>query len=217
MKKLSCFATFFAGILVGAIPYVLTLTWHTSPTAIETSIAEMLYDDLQPYVNDYRLDTVLQLLKEQASKKRTPISNAEIYPPLIDLALKHSEKAATEALAQAEQFLKILSTKEHILPIVENRIYIEILEEGSGEIVSPQDVINIHFKEFSLDGTILKDTTSIKPFTIPLSQTIKGFQLGMQGAKIGERRKIYLHPEFGFDKLGQNDLLIYEISVISKK
>ena len=217
MKKTSYFVTFFVGIFVGAVPCFFTFNWHVSPTAVETSLAEMLYEDLQPYANDYRLDMVLQLLQDQVAKKRPPIGNDEMYSPLIDLAMQCSEKEGAEALENAEKFLEMLSKQDNVLPIIKNRIYVEILEAGSGAVITPQDSISIHFKEYSLDGTLLKDTTSARAFIIPLNQTIKGFQLGIQGAKIGERRKLYLHPEFGFDKLGRKDLLIYEVFVISKE
>jgi peptidylprolyl isomerase len=68
-----------------------------------------------------------------------------------------------------------------------------------------------------MDGKLIKDAE--QPFTIPLSQTIRGFQMGMAGAKVGEKRKIYVHPEYGFGKMGRkspNKLLIYEVTIVEK-
>ena len=46
---------------------------------------------------------------------------------------------------------------------------------------------------------------------------IKDFQTGMKGAKVGEVRKIYIHPDYGFGKIGRsqesNMPLLYEIAL----
>ena len=42
-------------------------------------------------------------------------------------------------------------------------------------------------------------------------------KIGIQGAKEGERRKIYIHPDFGFGRIGRacepNQTLIYEVHI----
>ncbi|GAB5411158.1 MAG: hypothetical protein ChlgKO_02720 [Chlamydiales bacterium] len=70
--------------------------------------------------------------------------------------------------------------------------------------------------QFDIKRELIKDTQT-KSFIILISRMIKDFQLGMEGAKAGEVRKIYIQPEYGFGKIGHsqesNMLFIYEIAV----
>ncbi len=53
--------------------------------------------------------------------------------------------------------------------------------------------------------------------TIPLDQTIQGFNLGIAGMKEGEKRRLFVHPELGYGTTGHlppNSLLIFDIEVV---
>ena len=93
------------------------------------------------------------------------------------------------------------------------------MEQGTGDLIAKDDTVELVFKEYAPDGALIKDTGE-KIFTIPLSHTIKGFSLGLEGARVNERRKIYIHPEYGFGTHGRQDsnqLLTYEVVLVGKK
>ena len=51
---------------------------------------------------------------------------------------------------------------------------------------------------------MLDTHSSDKPITLVLSDTILGFAKGASGMACGERRKIYIHPDFAYGKYGQH-------------
>jgi peptidylprolyl isomerase len=188
---------------------------------VESSLAQILYENIKPYgLEGYRLNKVLQTVQEMAKQRRAEIPLSEVYVPLAPLAARQVEKEATANLKRAEAVLENLKNQPSIISIVDNRIYVETLEAGSGEIIGSQDIVEIQFKEYDAQGTLIKDTSDMAPFTIPLSQTIKGFQLAIKGMRVGERRKIHIHPEYGFGKINHADpnrLLVYEVILVGKK
>lgn len=138
---------------------------------------------------------------------------------LLQLAAKKADKKALANLQNAEQFLEDLAKNTKALPVIDKKIYIETLQEGFGDMISSEDIISIRFKQYDQTGTLLKDTDE-DAFTVALSKMIKGFKLGMNGARVGERRKIYIHPDLGFGKISfghpPNELLIYEVVIVDK-
>ncbi len=182
-------------------------------------MAQMVYEKLDEYRDEIDLDSVLSLVKGFANHKMPLKEEQELYEPLMEIAERKAEQKALAARQRAEHFLQTLEQNPQVMPVVPGRVYVEILQEGNGDLVTADDAVVIQFKEYAPDGSILKDTSE-EAYTIPLPQTIRGFQFGMNGAKVGEKRKIYLHPDFGFGKMGRkvpNKLLIYEVAIIGKK
>ena len=83
----------------------------------------------------------------------------DLYAPLMDLAEKKAEEQANQILHKAENFLSTLKQNPKIYSVVENRVFIEVLEEGDGRAVASDDVVAIQFKEYGIDGVLLKDTS----------------------------------------------------------
>ena len=190
-----------------------------APTEVEVALAQVAYNDLKVYgTKDYRLGTVLQVVDELGNQRWAELPPKQVYAPLEALAAQQTEEEALANLQQGEAFLRELEVQPGIFSVVEHFVYVQTLHEGDGEAVTTQDTIEIEFKEYDLDGTLLKDSAA--PVTIPISQTIKGVQCGLKGMRIGESRKIFIHPEYGFGKVhsaGSNRLLIYEVTLLAKK
>ena len=216
MKKMAL--CFLFGVLVGLSPLAFPFM-TTSPTPIESSLAQIVYRKLNKYQDEIDFDKVLSLAKGFSKGKYPMKEEAEIYAPLIDLAEKKAERDMALTLERAEGFLETLRANEAVKEIVPGKVFVEILKEGSGEVISAKDPVSIHFKEYGIDGALIKDTLQ-KAYAIPLSQTIKGFQLGLDGARVGETRKLYIHPDYGFGRMGRkgaNKLLVYEVTIVEKK
>lgn len=217
MKKM--IVCFLCGLLVGLSPLAMRYFSVSNPTSIESSLAQIVYKKLNKYQDEIDFDKVLLLAKEYSKGKHELKDETELYAPLVDLAEKKAERERVLGLQRVEDYLKDLAKRPEIKEIVPGKVFVEILKEGSGEVVSAKDPVSVHFKEYGMDGALIKDTLQ-KAYAIPLSQTIKGFQLGLDGAKVGETRKLYIHPDYGFGRLGRkgvNRLLIYEVAIVEKK
>ena len=102
---------------------------------------------------------------------------------------------------------------------------VEILKEGTGEGAKVGDNVVVNYVGTLLDGT--KFDSSLNPgrtpfpFTLGVTSVIQGWQLGVQGMKVGEKRRLTIPSELGYGTRGAGGLippnatLIFEIDMIS--
>ena len=218
--KIFSFFMFFCGMSLGSfLGWFFSKNDYKSLDIIDISIGEVLYEELQNYPKKWEISSVTKVMEELSKGTRQPQPEETRDKILIELSSGESEVISKENLKKTEDFLLKISEKENIQTVVEKMVYFEILNEGCEETICLNDEISVEFKQFDIEGNKIKDTEN-KRFNIFLPRTIKGFKLGMDGAKVGERRKIYIHPDYGFGEMGRGDesnqTLIYEVSVCEK-
>ncbi|HEU64154.1 MAG TPA: hypothetical protein ENH96_02030 [Chlamydiae bacterium] len=78
--------------------------------------------------------------------------------------------------------------------------------------------LKISFIQLDINGNILFDSRKTNPIRIKIEKTIPSFKLGLKNIKIGERRKLYIHPNLAFGDFGKkpNELVIYDIEILSE-
>lgn len=215
--KLKNFTLFFIGLIVGV--FVTFLQQKKEPKKIselEIALGDFLYQELQKFPKKWSIEHINQRLQDLDNGH--PRLQEKIKDGiLLDLAAEVADLEANEHLKQAVTYLKSLTTQTDVEVIVPEKVYVQVLKKGEGETITCDDVVSLIYKQYDLDGSLLKQTPSID---IPLANMIKGFKLGVSGAKIGECRKIYIHPDYGFGKIGRGDrsnqLLIYEVTFVKK-
>lgn len=100
---------------------------------------------------------------------------------------------------------------------------IEILKEGSGEGAKAGDLVTVNYVGTLADGT--KFDSSIdrgQPFSFTLGQNsvIQGWEKGVLGMKVGEKRKLTIPPELGYGSQGAggvippNATLVFEVDML---
>ncbi len=107
----------------------------------------------------------------------------------------------------------------------EQELQIEILKQGTGEEVKSGDNIAVHYTGTLEDGTKFDSSLDRgKPFvfTLGIGQVIKGWDMGVLGMKVGEKRKLVIPPELGYGETGTpggpippNATLIFEVELLS--
>jgi len=101
---------------------------------------------------------------------------------------------------------------------------VEILQQGSGTVAKSGDTVTVNYVGTLQDGT--KFDSSIdrgQPFQFTLGQNsvIQGWELGVAGMKVGEKRRLTIPPELGYGSAGAggvippNATLIFEIDLLS--
>jgi len=99
----------------------------------------------------------------------------------------------------------------------------EILQEGSGEPAKTGDKVLVHYTGRLQDGTKFDssvDRGTPFPFTLGQNRVIQGWELGVLGMKVGEKRKLTIPSELGYGSQGTGGLippnatLIFEVELL---
>jgi FKBP-type peptidyl-prolyl cis-trans isomerase len=99
----------------------------------------------------------------------------------------------------------------------------ETITEGSGEVVQPGDTVTIHYTgALATNGQIFDSSVSRgEPATFPLGSLIQGWQEGIPGMKIGEKRRLFIPSALGYGAAGAganippNSDLIFDIELFA--
>ncbi|MFH1392984.1 MAG: FKBP-type peptidyl-prolyl cis-trans isomerase [Patescibacteria group bacterium] len=105
-------------------------------------------------------------------------------------------------------------------------VQIEILKEGTGAVAKNGDTVSVHYVGVLENGT--KFDSSVDrgvPFEFPLGagKVIPGWDIGVEGMKIGEVRKLTIPSELAYGPSGAgnvippNATLIFEVQLLDIK
>jgi FKBP-type peptidyl-prolyl cis-trans isomerase len=99
----------------------------------------------------------------------------------------------------------------------------ETLKEGTDPVAKAGDHLKLHYTGTLEDGKIFETTSkdkTPKSITIGVGVMIKGWDEGVPGMKVGERRKLWIPANAGYGALGKpgvipvNAPLIFEIELV---
>ena len=107
---------------------------------------------------------------------------------------------------------------------MEEGLIIEVLQKGTGEEAKANDKITVHYTGWLKDGakfdsSLDRDQAFI--FTLGVGQVIKGWDEGMLGAKVGEKRKLTIPSNLAYGENGAgqmippNSTLVFEVEIIN--
>jgi len=99
---------------------------------------------------------------------------------------------------------------------------VEILKGGSGEEIKNNDVATVHYTGWLENGTKFDSSVDRNipfSFTLGTGYVIKGWDLGVLGMKVGEKRKLTIHSGLGYGGAGvglipSNATLIFEVELL---
>ncbi len=129
-----------------------------------------------------------------------------------------SQKPASNEPAQSAEKQKINS--ENYDP---QSVKTEILKEGSGQPAKTGDTVTVHYTGWLTNNTKFDssvDRGTPFDFTLGQNRVIQGWELGVLGMKIGEKRKLTIPPELGYGSRGAgeaippNSILVFEIELL---
>jgi len=131
-------------------------------------------------------------------------------------------------LAVALAVFLIVKPKELNAPTEQNgsknmdELKIEVLQQGTGEESKSGDQLTVHYTGTFENGTKFDssvDRGTPFVFTVGAGQVIKGWDQGMLGMKVGEKRKLTIPYNLGYGENGYGPIppkatLIFEVELL---
>ena len=108
----------------------------------------------------------------------------------------------------------------------ESGLLIEEIRVGSGDTAVSGQFVSVHYTGWLTDGTKFDSSYDRNdPFVFPLAQryVIAGWDEGVQGMRVGGKRKLTIPPELGYGPRGAggvippNATLVFEVVLIDVK
>jgi rhodanese-related sulfurtransferase len=100
----------------------------------------------------------------------------------------------------------------------------EVVADGNGKVARQGLQVSVHYQGRLTDGTVFDDSRKRgEPltFTLGSGQVIPGWEQGVDGMKVGEKRLLTIPPELGYGAAGAGSLipsyatLIFDVELIA--
>jgi FKBP-type peptidyl-prolyl cis-trans isomerase FkpA len=133
---------------------------------------------------------------------------------------------AVVGLALAQASSPAQDKKEGKVVTTASGLKYEELKEGTGEAAKKGDKVEVHYTGWLKDGKKFDSSVDRgQPFgfTLGAGMVIKGWDEGVQGIKVGGKRKLYIPPELGYGQRGAGGVippnadLIFEVELLRIK
>jgi hypothetical protein len=101
-----------------------------------------------------------------------------------------------------------------------DRVEIVDMTVGTGDLAGPGTKVTVDYTGTLLDGTKFDETHGRGPFVVELGlgHLIKGFEQGVDGMRVGGKRRVTIPPELGYGdramaKIPAHSTLVFEIEL----
>ena len=107
--------------------------------------------------------------------------------------------------------------------ITDTGLKYEDLVEGEGKVAEANQKVSVHYTGWLTDGTKFDSSLDRSdPFSFPLGggRVIRGWDEGVQGMKVGGKRKLTIPPQLGYGSAGAggvippNATLVFEVELL---
>ncbi len=145
-----------------------------------------------------------------------PVQEAAVAD-LMPTNREEATVASTAVVVGTDQKAKTISNKR-----VQNGMTIEVLKEGAGVEITNNQTAVVDYVGMLTDGTVFDASARHgKSFEFPVGagMVIKGWDQGVLGMKVGEKRKLTIPSELAYGAQGipgvipQNATLVFEVTL----
>ena len=199
---------------------------RTLREVVKTYSMQRGYDFADELKNESELFDLEAAIEGIRQYMKGGVPKEDVSHILNEKSLKAYEKQLFEwktqkNLEEAEGYLEMASRKATMHVLEKGSLIYEILEHGEGTAALTEgDTIKADYTLFNMSGKIILSSLEIEENeTLPfaLDDLLPSLSRAMVGMLPGEKRKIYVHPNLAYGKIGHlppNSLLIMEIKLL---
>lgn len=109
-------------------------------------------------------------------------------------------------------------------------VKVTILQEGNGEVAKVGDLVSMNYTGKLADGTVFDSNIDpkfnhVQPFVFAIGsgEVIKGWDIGVAGMKVGEKRMLEIAPEYAYgangagEQIPPNATITFEVELLEIK
>lgn len=182
---------------------------------ISEAFGHLIHKNILSLGIDFDMEKVIKGIQDSIAGAESPIADNECVHILNAEQERIFNKMANDNLKVAENFLEENAAKEGIISMEENKIQYKVEQAGEGAVVEEHFTPLVKYSGKLLDGKVFApEFGEAQP--ISLDDVIAGFSKGVVGMKEGEKRTVYIHPDYAYGTNGSlppNSLLTFEIEV----
>lgn len=84
-----------------------------------------------------------------------------------------------------------------------------MVQPGTGAEALPGKIVSVHYTGYLTDGTKFDSSIGNEPYTFPLGtgSVIPGWDEGLEGMKVGEKRRLFIPPELAYGPEGAGGVI----------
>ncbi len=99
---------------------------------------------------------------------------------------------------------------------------LEDLTVGEGPAAAPGDRVSVHYEGRLLDGPLFdssRERGQAFTFSLGRGQVIRGWEIGIEGMRVGGVRRLTIPPEYGYGNrdlgiIPPNSTLVFEVELL---
>ena len=182
---------------------------------VSEAFGHLIRKNLDSIGVEFDMKQMIKGMEDAFAGKASPMNESECIQAISFVQEEAFQKQAQVNLSKADAFMANNAKNPAIVELEKNKLQYRIEKQGEGPVVEEHFSPMIHYTGKFLDGKVFG--SSQEDERISLDETIQGFSQGIVGMKEGEKRTLYIHPDFGYGTSGYlppNSTLVFEIEVV---
>jgi peptidylprolyl isomerase len=185
---------------------------NTEMQTLSEALGHLLGKQLEQLDVAIDLTALSKGMEDRAAGIPSPLEDQTCLQQIAKIQENKIKQLEKKNLFEAEKYLSQNKNKDNIVELIEEKLQIEILREGSGQILQLDNCPIIRLSGHFLDGKTFLDSEN--ELLISLDESTPALQLGLAGMREGEVRTLYVHPTLSINEIEPNALQIFQVELI---
>ncbi|MBX2845139.1 MAG: FKBP-type peptidyl-prolyl cis-trans isomerase [Saprospiraceae bacterium] len=173
---------------------------------------------------DLDKDIIVKGIYDVVDADTTLLNGLEVQQAYTNYLQSNQLKIGEANLEAGKAFLENNKNREGI-QIAENGLQYILQEEGTGEAITSNDVIEVHYTGTNIDGEEFDTTRDGEPYVIDVAEprsAVPGFMQALTLYPIGSKFQVFIPSNLGYGpqrlspEVGPNSTLIFDVETVRK-